>query len=1382
VRLPTTRTLLRRLGPLAAALALAVPAGAASPGREAMNRGVELYRAARYADAVKAFREATERDPGLLEAWDHLGWSYHRSGQHAQAVTTWETVLKVDPKRWPLLNEMAAIRLAEGRWREAAELFARSLAVKADQPLIRLRLALANEKSGAVREAEQEYREGAKASPGNLAAALRLQEFLERTGRPDDALEFLRGAAPHLSGNARAVVEHRMARLAARRGDAAYKRGDQVQAQAAFQEAVRLEPGNAQYHINLGWTLRNQGRTAEAAAAWTRALALEPDRTSLYRHLADASYEQEDLAGAAAFYDRAWQANERRPSVAYRLAEIALAEGRVEEGRHWLAELFRLPGADEEWSPRAAALYARSEQVPAGIEFFRRRPRNAAGDKALSALHAYRGAEAYRASDYAAAQEAFAEALRLDPANRHALRDAGWTYWMQQRLDDAGRLWAEYRKAYPQEAQPLNLLGRLRYRRKDYAGAVAAARASLELEPDQPAQKLFLAQALWAAGDFAASSELAESLAKAHPEDGPIQVFWGDLLMQYHRFDAGKPQWRRVLDLGTSNPRAGYYWVKSMYELGEYERAVAEAKQLVQQDPKQNLLQFLADDAVVRGADAEAVQWYRQIVDRYPERLPAWLELARLQQAIDPRAAKATLVRAQSHHPERLEVKVAQAQLEQAAGRAGSAYDAFGELGRAHPEQRDVFWGRFQTALESGQGPKALAVLRADGGEFLKEYEQKLVEARTLYEMNRVDEARRALDAVVRPRAGTVYVPALLYHGIGDHERSASVPAAVFEDQMKALHGEGWTSITLPELVEMLDGRKPFPSRPILITFDDARRDSFERADPVLARYGFRATMFVPTARILDGHPFFADWDTIRTYATNGRWDLQSHGHKAHDLIVVDGAQQMGSFLVNREWLEDEGRLESYEEYAARLDADYARSIDEIARRFPEAKVVGYAFPFSEAGHQGTGNEPKAAEANRTYLARKLRFGFVQDGSGYNAVHAGLPMGTVLRRYSVPRDLDGEGLLRHLSAENPRTAALAQRARMEYWGAEYDRARSTWSRIVAEQPRMAAEAAYYLAAIQYQRGRYGAARRELDVAASGQAKPLQADPLLAERIRWASGARIQPRLDYSSDSQGRTTLARGVDVEAGALGPFATSFGVGWLGLRETGFAPLDGLEASGAVAVRPLANWTFEGRAAVRRFAETGSSFGARAFVGYEGDRAELRFGAGKEDLDTLRARRFLLQAEQYSARGLYRWSRAVVSQLDGVYARLDDGNRRVDATGKLLFQPRWARGVGVGAVAGWSDTRFLSPLYYSPEEVRWAGGLVAYRGRWGAGWTAEAELGLGLAEDAREGRRRIVRASGRLGQSWGDRVRTLFEGRYGSSPGYSGWGLGADLQFLFP
>ena len=60
---------------------------------------------------------------------------------------------------------------------------------------------------------------------------------------------------------------------------------DLGEAAAAYDEALRLDPGLAAAHEHLGATLAIQGKLAEAAAAFRRAIACKPDFATAHNNL-----------------------------------------------------------------------------------------------------------------------------------------------------------------------------------------------------------------------------------------------------------------------------------------------------------------------------------------------------------------------------------------------------------------------------------------------------------------------------------------------------------------------------------------------------------------------------------------------------------------------------------------------------------------------------------------------------------------------------------------------------------------------------------------------------------------------------------------------------------------------------------------------------------------------------------------------------------------------------------------------------------------------------------------------------------------------------------------------------------------------------------------
>lgn len=94
----------------------------------------------------------------------------------------------------------------------------------------------------------------------------------------------------------------------------------------------------------------------------------------------------------------------------------------------------------------------------------------------------------------------------------------------------------------------------------------------------------------------------------------------------------------------------------------------------------------------------------------------------------------------------------------------------------------------------------------------------------------------------------------LTYHRVGyAHEtpwlnpRLISALPIAFQAQMRYL-ARHYRVVSLDDVLEALDSRKPLPERAVLITFDDAYFDFAQIAWPILKSLQLPATVFVPTA------------------------------------------------------------------------------------------------------------------------------------------------------------------------------------------------------------------------------------------------------------------------------------------------------------------------------------------------------------------------------------------------------------------------------------------------------------------------------------------------------------------------------------------------------
>lgn len=116
-----------------------------------------------------------------------------------------------------------------------------------------------------------------------------------------------------------------------------------------------------------------------------------------------------------------------------------------------------------------------------------------------------------------------------------------------------------------------------------------------------------------------------------------------------------------------------------------------------------------------------------------------------------------------------------------------------------------------------------------------------------------------------RPR-----VPILMYHSISELRPSSAhayydtvTTPRVFADQMRYLAENKYETVSLSEAraylaMQHVNGRKL-----VVITFDDGYRDFYTHAYPVLERYGFTATVFLPTAYIRERPQVFNGMDCL---------------------------------------------------------------------------------------------------------------------------------------------------------------------------------------------------------------------------------------------------------------------------------------------------------------------------------------------------------------------------------------------------------------------------------------------------------------------------------------------------------------------------------------
>lgn len=141
------------------------------------------------------------------------------------------------------------------------------------------------------------------------------------------------------------------------------------------------------------------------------------------------------------------------------------------------------------------------------------------------------------------------------------------------------------------------------------------------------------------------------------------------------------------------------------------------------------------------------------------------------------------------------------------------------------------------------------------------------------------------------------YIPVLTFHKIDDSSSVISYSPELFRKSLEKLARNGYGTVKLTDVAELIRERKPFPEKSFVVTFDDGYRSVHDQAFPVLNKYALTATVFLtvggskksdPNIRLpaLGGSEMLS-WGEIREMKDAGM-DFGAHTISHPDLTAVD--------------------------------------------------------------------------------------------------------------------------------------------------------------------------------------------------------------------------------------------------------------------------------------------------------------------------------------------------------------------------------------------------------------------------------------------------------------------------------------------------------------
>jgi biofilm PGA synthesis lipoprotein PgaB len=203
---------------------------------------------------------------------------------------------------------------------------------------------------------------------------------------------------------------------------------------------------------------------------------------------------------------------------------------------------------------------------------------------------------------------------------------------------------------------------------------------------------------------------------------------------------------------------------------------------------------------------------------------------------------------------------------------------------------------------------------------------------------------------------GTGAIPVLMWRGIGDAKDDATISQHAFARQLSLLHSLGFETIS-SEQYAAWRAHKPvtLPAKPILLTFDGGRLDSYRGADLVLTREHMRATMFVSTGRIKDVEDdAVLTWAELHKMDRSGRWDVEPQAAVGDALVPTDDHGGRAPFYAARRFTHSTG-YESLADWEARTTGDVLET--RAAMLTQGFKPQLFAVPYGDYGQNGADAE-----------------------------------------------------------------------------------------------------------------------------------------------------------------------------------------------------------------------------------------------------------------------------------------------------------------------------------------------------------------------------------------------------------------------------------------
>lgn len=137
------------------------------------------------------------------------------------------------------------------------------------------------------------------------------------------------------------------------------------------------------------------------------------------------------------------------------------------------------------------------------------------------------------------------------------------------------------------------------------------------------------------------------------------------------------------------------------------------------------------------------------------------------------------------------------------------------------------------------------------------------------------------------------YVPVIMYHSILADESLQGkyvISPKQLEEDLVYLSENGYTTVTVKDLISYVEEGIPLPIKPIMLTFDDGYYNNYLYAYPLMKEYGFKMVLSVigkyselySNTNDVNAYYSHCTWRQLEEMENSGYVEIQNHSYNLH--------------------------------------------------------------------------------------------------------------------------------------------------------------------------------------------------------------------------------------------------------------------------------------------------------------------------------------------------------------------------------------------------------------------------------------------------------------------------------------------------------------------